>query len=434
MTGMIKNLNIPPILITTFKVSDKIKKNDITETDKFKLSYKDKYYTFEFAALDYRNPAKNHYAYMMEGIDKDWIYSGTRRFATYTNFPPGYYTFRAKVSNNDGLWNEKGVSLQITISPPLWRTWWFKVITPIFLFGIAILGHKLRVRNMEAKKKSLENTVRKRTTELEEKNKQLTDALIVLKDSQSQLAHSEKMTALGNLAAGVSHEINTPIGALNSASDTSRRSIEKIIDTLNEYSTLNEIHQDEKFRVALNILKITNKMKVQASERVTKITQGLKDFARLDMKEFQEADINKLIENILTLLNNKFQNRISVIRSFGEIPRIPCYSNQLTQTFMNIINNASEAIKDRGTITIQTAREKDTINVRISDNGVGIKEGNLGKIFNPGFTTKGVGVGTGLGLSISYRIIKAHKGKIEVHSEFGKGTDIIVTLPIHMQE
>ncbi len=287
---------------------------------------------------------------------------------------------------------------------------------------------------MEGKKKTLENTVKERTTELEEKNTQLTDALIVLKDSQSQLAHSEKMAALGDLAAGVSHEINTPIGALNSASDTSRRSIEKIIDTLNESSTLKEIHQDKKFRVALNILKINNKMKIQASERVIKITQSLKDFARLDMKEFQEADINELIENVLTLLNHKFKNRISVIRSFEEIPRIPCYSNQLTQTFMNIITNASEAIKDKGTITIQTTREKDSILIRISDNGVGIEEENLAKIFNPGFTTKGVGVGTGLGLSISYRIIKAHKGAIEVRSKVGKGTDFILTLPINMQE
>jgi signal transduction histidine kinase len=242
------------------------------------------------------------------------------------------------------------------------------------------------------------------------------------------------MAALGDLAAGVSHEINTPVGVLNSTADTSRRSIEKIIDTLKECSHLNEIHRDEKFRAALNILKSNNKIKIQASERVIKIAQSLKDFARLDMKEFQEADINELIENTLTLLNHKFKNRISVLRSFEEIPRIRCYSNQLTQAFMNIITNASEAIKDKGTITIQTAKEKENITVRISDNGVGIEERNLKNIFNPGFTSKGVGVGTGLGLSISYRIIKAHKGEIEVHSEVGKGTDFIFTLPINMQE
>ena len=208
----------------------------------------------------------------------------------------------------------------------------------------------------------------------------------------------------------------------------------KVINTLKECRDLHEIHQDKKFRAALDILKSNIKIKSQASERVIKIAQSLKDFARLDMKEFQEADINERIENTLTLLDHKFKNRISVVRDFEEIPRILCYSNQLTQVFMNIFTNASEAIKDKGTITVKTAREKDSIIVRISDNGVGIEEGNLEKIFNPGFTTKGVGVGTGLGLSISYRIIKAHKGEIEVRSEVGKGTDFILTLPINKQE
>jgi two-component system NtrC family sensor kinase len=244
------------------------------------------------------------------------------------------------------------------------------------------------------------------------------------------------MAALGDLAAGVSHEINTPIGALNSVADTSRRSIERIIDTLKEGRILNEngINQDDKFRVALDTIRNINKIKIQASDRVIKITQKLKNFARLDMKEFHEADINELLENTLTLLNHKFKNRISVLKSFEEIPKIPCYSNQLTQMFMNIITNASEAIKEKGTITIQTTKEKDSIFVRISDNGVGIEKENLKKIFNPGFTTKGVGVGAGLGLSASYRIIKAHNGKIEVHSEVGKGTDFELTLPINKLE
>jgi len=428
------NQNIPPILITAFRVSEMEKKNDILGTAEFKLSYKDKYYTFEFSALDYRNPAKNQYAYIMEGIDKDWIYSGTRRFATYTNIPPGNYTFRVKGSNSDGIWNENGTSLRITISPPFWQTWWFRAVALIFLVGTAFLGHKFRLRKIEAKKKILADTVKKRTGELEEKNKQLIDALNILKDSQSQLAHSEKMAALGDLAAGVSHEINTPVGALNSASDTSRRSIEKIIETLEKCSSLDALHQDKKFINALNILKKNNELKLQAGERVLKITQSLKDFAQLDMKEYQETDINKLIENILGMLNYKFINRISVLRSFSEIPKILCYPNQLTQAFMNILANASEAILDKGTITIQTSKENNSIIIRISDDGVGIEKENLEKIFNPGFTKKGVGVGTGLGLSISYRIIKAHKGEIKVHSEVGKGTDFILKLPIALHE
>jgi signal transduction histidine kinase len=242
------------------------------------------------------------------------------------------------------------------------------------------------------------------------------------------------MAALGDLAAGITHEINTPVGALNSAADTSRRSIEKIIDSLWESNDLNEIQEDIKFRATLNILKSNNKIKTQASERVIKIVQSLENFARLDMKEFQETDINEGIKSTLSLLEHKFINRVSVVREFEEIPKILCYPNQLNQVFMNIITNASEAIKDKGTITIKTSRKNDSLIVQISDNGIGIEGGNLDKIFNPGYTTKGVGVGTGLGLSISYRIIKDHKGDIEVRSEVGRGTDFILTLPIKQQE
>lgn len=425
-----ENQNIPPVLITTFKVFDKILKNDISGKEEFKLSYRNKYYTLEFVALDYRSPEKNQYAYKMEGIDKDWIYSGTRRLATYSNLPSGNYTFRAKGSNSDGFWNEEGVSLQITITPPFWKSWWFRIAAPIFLLGMVIMGHKLRLRNMETKKRRLEHTVRQRTDELEEKNRQLKTAFSALKDSQSQLAHSEKMAALGDLTAGVAHEVNTPVGALNSAADTSRRAIENIIDSLEESKDLSEILEDKKFRASLDIIKISNKIKIQASERIIKIVQSLKDFARLDMQEFQEADINEGIESTLSLLDHKFKSRISVVKKFEEIPKILCHPNQLNQVFMNIITNASEAIKDKGIITIKTSREKERIIVQISDNGVGIEDGNLEKIFNPGFTTRGVGIGTGLGLSISYRIIKAHKGDMDVRSELGKGTDFILTIPI----
>ena len=276
--------------------------------------------------------------------------------------------------------------------------------------------------------------VRKRTKELEGKNKQLASALMELKDTQSQLAQSEKMASLGSLAAGVAHEFNNPIGAINSTADTSRRSIEKLINTLEVSQDLNEIKQDDKFWKALKILKSNSNIKTFASERLIKITRSLKNFARLDKADFQEADIKEGIASTLTLLDHKFKNRISIEKEFGDIPKIYCYPNQLNQVFMNILINASEAIKDKGTITIKTLRKEDNIIVQISDNGMGIKEGNLKKIFNPGFTTKGVGVGTGLGLSICYRIVKAHNGEIKVHSEVGKGTTFDLIFPIKQHE
>jgi len=428
------NPHIPPIVITAFKKFDKTVKTDIFATEEIKLSYKDKYFSFEFAALDYRNPEKNQYTHMMEGFDEDWIHSGTRRFARYTSLNPGKYIFRVKGTNNDGVWNEKGVTIKITITPPFWQTLWFRILAGASLLGIGFLVHKRRVRNIEAQRNKLEIQVGERTKEIAKKNIQLESSFQELKDTQSQLVQSEKMASLGNLAAGVAHEINSPVGAVASAADTSQRSIDKIIKILEGGRELKEIKEDEKFQEVLNILKGNNDVIVMASERIAKIAQSLRSFARLEEADFQEADIHEGLESTLTLLHHELKDRIKIVKEYGDIPKIHCYPNQLNQVFMNILVNASHAIKDKGTITIKTAKKDGNVIVSISDDGEGIKEDNLGKIFDPGFTTRGVGVGTGLGLSISYNIIKDHKGELKAKSEVGKGSEFIISLPIKQKE
>ncbi len=176
---------IPQIVITDFKlfntsvlIGEKIDDRiiltkSITETDKIEISYKQNVLSFEFAALHYISPEKNQYAYMMEELDKDWNYVNNRRFASYTGIPPGKYTFRVKASNNDGVWNEKGASIKITITPPFWQTWWFRTLIAIFIIGIAFSWYKMKVRNLERQKQKLEKQVKERTTEIRHKNKQL---------------------------------------------------------------------------------------------------------------------------------------------------------------------------------------------------------------------------------------------------------------------
>jgi signal transduction histidine kinase len=166
------------------------------------------------------------------------------------------------------------------------------------------------------------------------------------------------------------------------------------------------------------------------SERIDRIIHSLRNFARLDEAEFQEADIHEGIESTLTLLHHKLKDRIRVVKQFGDIPKIQCYPNQLNQVFMNMLTNSYQAIEDGGTITIATSRRGSELVVSIADDGKGIRKEDLNRIFDPGFTTKGVGVGTGLGLSISYNIIKSHSGEIKVESEIGKGTVFTITLPI----
>ncbi len=171
-----------------------------------------------------------------------------------------------------------------------------------------------------------------------------------------------------------------------------------------------------------------------ASERISKIVKSLKNFARLDESEFQKADLHEGLDSTLTLLEHKLKNRIDVIKHYGNIPNLACYPNQLNQVFMNIMANAEQSIDDKGSITISTSTENGNIIIKIIDNGEGIDEKYISQIFDPGFTTKGVGVGTGLGLSISYNIIKKHKGEIYIESEINKGTAVEIILPSTIDE
>ena len=166
-----------------------------------------------------------------------------------------------------------------------------------------------------------------------------------------------------------------------------------------------------------------------ATERIMKIVHSLKNFARLDEAERKEVDIHEGIESTLTLVQHQLKNRIRVEKQFADLPEIQCHPIQLNQVFMNILVNAAHAIPDQGTITIKTLKEGGNVKVVIGDTGVGIPQEHLSKIFDPGFTTKGVGLGTGLGLSICYKIVQDHNGKIEVESS-SAGTIFTITLPI----
>jgi signal transduction histidine kinase len=162
--------------------------------------------------------------------------------------------------------------------------------------------------------------------------------------------------------------------------------------------------------------------------------QSLRKFSRLDEAEIQKADIHEGIDSTLTLVHHELKNKVDVIKEYGDIPPINCYPNQLNQVFMNLIVNAAHAIEGKGHIRIKTFVDRKNLTIEISDTGKGIPPEDLKRIFDPGFTTKGVGVGTGLGLAISYRIVKDHNGKLEVESEVGKGTKLRVVLPIDGME
>ena len=269
---------------------------------------------------------------------------------------------------------------------------------------------------------TLEERVRTRTRELEQANRDL-------RETQAQLVRSSTMASLGTLAAGIAHELNTPMGAIHSNADVERRAVRIIRGILRDASVADKLGPQPRLERTLRIFDDINQMTLEAAERVTKIVQSLKNFARLDQPELEWVDLHEGIESVLTLMDHLIKDRIQVIKHYGELPKVKCYASQINQVFANVLTNAVEAIDGAGSITITTTQEESDVVIQVADTGRGIRPEHLERIFDPGFTTKGVGVGTGLGLSITYRIIENHQGLIHVESEPGRGTTFILRLP-----
>jgi two-component system NtrC family sensor kinase len=251
-----------------------------------------------------------------------------------------------------------------------------------------------------------------------------------VKETQQQLVLKEKMASLGDLVAGVAHEINNPVGAINSASDVSSRCLDRLQETMEHGESVQSIKDDLHYQTAMRLLRENTRIAVEGSVRVTKIVRSLKNFARLDEAELQETDIHEGIESTLTLVHHELKHSVEVVKEFGDIPQIRSYPNQLNQVFMNLFVNAAHAIDGKGTLRITTSADAMNVYIKIADTGRGIPPENIDKIFDPGFTTKGSGVGTGLGLSISYNTVQKHGGSLRVDSEVGRGTVFEISLPV----
>jgi len=265
---------------------------------------------------------------------------------------------------------------------------------------------------------------------LKEEKDQLQQLLEELERTQAQLVQSEKMAALGKLVAGIVHELNTPIGTINSTTDTLNRSITRIVEEIEGTPSLDSIKNSRQFQNSVRALRDSNPITMAASERITRIVSSLKAFAHLDEAAYQKADLHDGLENTLTLLEHDFKDRIEVIREYGEIPRVTCNPGEINQVFMNLLQNAAEAIKDTGTIVIRSFEEDGNVHVLISDSGSGISPRRRERLFDPAFARKGSRMKAGLGLFTSANIAQKHNGRIEVESEVGKGSAFTVILPV----
>jgi signal transduction histidine kinase len=257
---------------------------------------------------------------------------------------------------------------------------------------------------------------------------------VIRLDEEAEQIQAARMESLRQLVAGVAHQINNPVGTILSNNDVSSRAIDRIRERITgKYSQ--EIKEDKQLASAFDVLERMNKTSRAASNRIAEMVTNLQGFVRLDEAEWQIADIREGIDSVVALMESEFSDGIKVTRDYGDVPRIFCSPSSLNQVFMSLLKNASEAIEGEGQISIRTSAQNEHVKIEINDTGKGIPAGDIDKIFDPGFTTKGVKVGVGLGLSICHKIIvDEHEGRVDVSSGPDSGTTFTITLPSVMTE
>ena len=426
-------IHIESVEITNLQKGSNIQRDSIIygyNKNEINLRYNENRITFNYVGLQYQNSPLNQYAYKLDGYDKDWTQAGTQRKVTYTNLSPNTYIFRVKTANSDGVWNEKEETLIVIISPPWWLTRW-----AYFLYAVVFTGAVWAFIAYRSKKLKRENVI------LEEKithrTSQLKQSLEDLKSTQTQLIQKEKMASLGELTAGIAHEIQNPLNFVNNFSEVSR----ELIDELkSQKEKLKTEEQDEILNdIDTNLEKISHHGK-----RADAIVKGMLQHSQTSIGQKELTDINKLADEYLRLayhgLRAKDKSFNAAIKTdFDEtIGNINIIPQDIGRVVLNLINNAFYAVDEmkkkdpKGydpAVSVSTNKLNGKVEIKVSDNGNGIPQKIIDKIFQPFFTTKPAGQGTGLGLSLAYDIIKAHGGEIKVQTKEGNGTEFIIQLP-----
>ncbi|MCK4965740.1 PAS domain S-box protein, partial [bacterium] len=512
--------------------------NEMLEVEELSFSHRDNVFSFEFASLCYNLPERNQYAYKMEGFNDEWVYSGARRYAIFTNLNPGNYVFRAKGTNSDGVWNEEGTSVKVVIVPPFWQTLWFKIFSIVGTVLIVLLLYRMRINSINQMNKKLEKDVRSKTVELRKEvsehkasekkyrvltenlkeivftidknmrityinssaytllgcepdeviNRQISDILTpesfekiinilqnklnkkyldIRDNSNSQpievefcrkdelkiltevgfsfllntdneivsilgvarditerkeserakeklmrrIQRSERLAATGRIASSIAHEINNPLQTVEVNLKMMEEDIEN--DAINK-ETLTE---------TLEIFKI-------CAGKIHNTVSQLFNIHRKKTNVKEKVDVNKVILSTLSLLGVQLERKKIKVETnlCNGTAKVNAIEQELFQVFMNIILNARDAVDTRGIIKINTEVKDKHCYIHFQDNGTGISDENIERIYDPFFTTKSEMLGTGLGLSISRRIIESFKGRIRVESKVGEGTLFTIIL------
>ncbi|MDP2883010.1 MAG: cache domain-containing protein [Azonexus sp.] len=315
-----------------------------------------------------------------------------------------------------------------------------QMVTPL-LNAKGEISHYISVIEDVSERKRQEEELKQNYERLKTLNEQLENA-------QNQLLQSEKMASIGQLAAGVAHEINNPIGFVSSNLGTLKTYVDELLGVIRAYAAADPLLAEHP-EINANIASIKAQADLDFMEedihgllkesreginRVTRIVQDLKDFSRIDSMDWAVANLEQGLDSTLNIVMNEIKFKADIVKEYTGIPDIECLGSQLNQVFMNLLLNAAQAIDTRGTITIRTGTTNDAVWVEIADTGRGIPPENLKRIFDPFFTTKAIGKGTGLGLSLAYSIVQKHHGKLDVHSEVGVGSCFRVEIPRRQPE
>lgn len=399
------NTHIPPIVITDFQIFNKsiqhgeesVLRKSITAAEKIKLSYKDRVISFAFASLSYNFPELNQYAYMMEGFDRDWNYIGNRHFATFTNLPAGNYTFRVKGSNNEGIWNEDGASIKLSVTPPPWKTWWayalYVIVMVCLVYVYVRYKTKVQARELERQRRELE---------------------------QERLV-SERLRQIDKLKdeflANTSHELRTPLNGIIGIA-------ESLFDGVLGKTT-------EKMGVNLSMI-------ISSGKRLANLINDILDFSKLKTQHLElqrkPIDIKSLTDVVLQICQPLISGKKLILKNeiASDVPPLDGDENRLQQILYNLVGNAIK-FTESGLVTVSAKARDEKVEVSVSDTGIGIPEDKIGDIFKS-FEQVSASIereygGVGLGLTVTKQLVELHNGTIRVESKVGKGSTFTFTIP-----
>lgn len=451
-----KQIRFPKLLITGFLLDDKeVTPGNgsplsvpISQTKKIELRYDQNSFSFNFQALHFNSPGNVTYRYQMKNYDDVWHETGAQQKAIFYRLPPGDYIFNVKAINGNNAWTEK--SIEIIINPPWWKTWWAYAIYASLLV-LTVWGMiQYRSRNLKRKNRLLELKVSQRTKALEE-------SLQNLRTTQKQLIQTEKMASLGELTAGIAHEIQNPLNFVNNFSDINTEIIEDLkAERSKPAGERNEQYEEE----IINDLQSNSEKINHHGKRAGAIVRGMLEHSKISSGKREPTDINALCDEYLRLSYHGMKAKnpdfdVELRKDFDPSlssdetgkGKINIQPQDIGRVLQNLFNNAFYACAEQSRnaendkkaesnenyqplVKVSTQKVGDAVLITVTDNGTGIPQKIVDKIFQPFFTTKPTGQGTGLGLSLSYDIVKAHGGELKVESKEGSGSEFIVQLPL----